>query len=78
MNALARLIEGHARFRKECFAAKKILMSTLATQQQPKTMVIACSDSRVDPAILFDCDREISLSFEMWQILCQLLIVKAE
>ena len=31
-------------------------MSTLATQQQPKTMVIACSDSRVDPAILFDCD----------------------
>ncbi len=56
MNALTRLIEGHARFRKECFAVKKILMSTLATQQQPKTMVIACSDSRVDPAILFDCD----------------------
>ena len=31
-------------------------LQVLQTQQKPKALVIACSDSRVDPAILFSCD----------------------
>ncbi|PCJ24484.1 MAG: carbonic anhydrase [Rickettsiales bacterium] len=51
------LIDGHKRFRKKHFDKDKKLYQELATEgQTPKTLIIACSDSRVDPAIIFDAD----------------------
>jgi len=35
------------------------LVERLVAGQTPKMMVVACSDSRVDPAIVTDCDRRL-------------------
>ncbi|CAN5301767.1 carbonic anhydrase [soil metagenome] len=48
------LIDGYTRFRTERWAFEKERWETLATGQKPKTMVIACSDSRVDPTTIFN------------------------
>ena len=47
------LIEGYYRFRGTDWQAERERWSELATGQSPKVMVIACSDSRVDPATIF-------------------------
>jgi len=49
-----RLIDGYRRFRDTHWAAERKRWSELAEGQSPKVMVIACSDSRVDPAQIFD------------------------
>ena len=48
------LIEGYRRFREEGWRMQRERWSGLAEGQSPKVMVIACSDSRVDPAQIFD------------------------
>ncbi len=48
------LIEGYRRFRDQGWAAQRGRWAGLAEGQSPKVMVIACSDSRVDPAQIFD------------------------
>jgi carbonic anhydrase len=48
------LIEGYRRFRSSAWAEQRERWSGLAEGQSPKVMVIACSDSRVDPAQIFD------------------------
>ncbi len=48
------LIEGYRRFREQGWGAQRERWSGLAEGQSPKVMVIACSDSRVDPAQIFD------------------------
>jgi carbonic anhydrase len=49
-----RLIEGYRRFRAETWPREKARFEELAEQgQRPRTMVIACSDSRVDPQMIF-------------------------
>ncbi|MFN3388710.1 MAG: carbonic anhydrase [Allosphingosinicella sp.] len=48
------LIEGYRRFRSGGWARERERWSELAEGQSPKVMVIACSDSRVDPAQIFD------------------------
>jgi carbonic anhydrase len=49
-----RLIEGYRRFREEVWPAQRARYERLATGgQRPETMVIACSDSRVDPQTVF-------------------------
>jgi carbonic anhydrase len=49
------LIDGYRRFRATRWDQQRSLFRKLASRgQRPHTMVIACSDSRVDPAILFD------------------------
>ncbi|WP_243450988.1 carbonic anhydrase [Sphingosinicella sp. CPCC 101087] len=48
------LIEGYRRFRRSGWAAQRERWAELAEGQRPKVMVIACSDSRVDPAQIFD------------------------
>jgi carbonic anhydrase len=49
-----RLIEGYRRFRKDVWPAQRARYERLATGgQRPEAMVIACSDSRVDPQTVF-------------------------
>lgn len=49
------LLDGYARFRETAWPERRALFERLAIQgQRPRTMVIACSDSRVDPAMIFD------------------------
>lgn len=51
------LVDGFQRFRSRFFGSDKALFERLARQgQAPKVMVVACCDSRVDPAIITDCD----------------------
>jgi carbonic anhydrase len=50
-----RLLEGYRRFRAEVWPAERAHYEALSRQgQRPETMVIGCSDSRVDPQIVFD------------------------
>jgi len=50
------LIKGFQRFREQHFASDKGLYSELVAHgQTPKTLVVGCCDSRVDPALIMDC-----------------------
>ena len=53
MTAFNDLIEGYYRFRGTEWQAERARWSELAGGQSPRVMVIACSDSRVDPAAIF-------------------------
>lgn len=46
-------IEGYYRFRGNEWIEERERWKELATGQTPKTMIIACSDSRVEPATIF-------------------------
>jgi carbonic anhydrase len=49
------LIDGYRRFRRTRYPAAQRLFRELESRgQSPKTMFIACCDSRVDPATIFD------------------------
>lgn len=52
MKDLERFISGFKVFREEYFGARGSRFETLKHGQNTKTMIIGCSDSRVDPAIL--------------------------
>lgn len=47
------LIAGYRKFRREVWPNDKDHFETLAKGQTPHTLVISCSDSRVDPAAIF-------------------------
>ena len=48
------LIDGYRRFRAETWPRERARFEELAARgQRPHTMVIACSDSRVDPQMIF-------------------------
>jgi carbonic anhydrase len=47
------LIDGYKRFRATRYPEEAARYAGLAEGQAPKTMVIACADSRVDPATIF-------------------------
>jgi carbonic anhydrase len=50
------LIQGFQRFREQHFAQKNGLFQKLVEQgQTPRILVVACCDSRVDPALVMDC-----------------------
>src|SRR4051794_25017352 len=52
--AMDRLIDGYRRFRAETWPQQRARFEALAAAgQSPATMVIACSDSRVDPQMIF-------------------------
>lgn len=53
---LAGLIEGYRRFRESAWTPRRERWAALGEGQEPRIMVIACSDSRVDPAQIFDVD----------------------
>ena len=48
------LIEGYRRFRRSGWSRQRERWTELAEGQRPRVMVIACSDSRVDPSQIFD------------------------
>ncbi len=55
MTDIQKLITGFKRFHENYFGGDQELFGQLKQGQNPGAMVIACSDSRVDPAILLDC-----------------------
>ena len=50
------LVAGYRRFREQGWSAQRERWSLLAEGQSPKVMIIACSDSRVDPGQIFDAN----------------------
>ncbi len=48
------LLAGYRRFREHGWKPERERWATLKEGQQPRVMVIACSDSRVDPSQIFD------------------------
>jgi carbonic anhydrase len=53
---LAGLIEGYRRFRETGWEPRRERWAALKEGQEPRVMVIACADSRTDPALVFDAD----------------------
>jgi len=51
---LTELLHGYRRFREQGWKPERQRWETLRAGQQPRVMVIACADSRVDPAHIFD------------------------
>lgn len=51
-----KLLDGFKRFKKTYFGNDNELYASMKTGQPAKTLMVACCDSRVDPAILTDCD----------------------
>jgi len=56
MHEIERLLKGFERFQRRYFEAKPELFDALRTGQHPQTLLIGCSDSRVDPGLLLGCD----------------------
>jgi carbonic anhydrase len=56
MPEFRRLLDGYRRFREQGWAEKRDRWTELRQGQAPHLLVIACSDSRVDPAQIFDVD----------------------
>ena len=54
MTRLQDMIEGYRRFRETGWKRERERWTDLAAGQSPKVMVLACSDSRVDPTLIFD------------------------
>lgn len=55
MKDLERFIIGFRTFKDDYFGTDNSRFEPLKQGQSPKTMIIGCSDSRVDPAILTNC-----------------------
>lgn len=56
MTTPRQLIQGFARFRGTHFSAQDVMYRNLVEQgQTPKFLIVGCCDSRVDPALIFDC-----------------------
>ena len=53
---LCKLTQGFLQFRSGTFLPQRARFEQLARKQQPRVMMIACSDSRVDPAILTNAE----------------------
>ena len=56
MEEFGRLLAGYRRFREHRYETEKSRWRALAEGQSPHTLIIACSDSRADPATIFDTD----------------------
>jgi carbonic anhydrase len=54
MTLFSDMLNGYARFRSSAWSDERERWSELGEGQSPRVMVIACSDSRVDPTQIFD------------------------
>ncbi len=54
MPYLKQLIEGYERFRTNSWGKERERWAELAEGQSPRVMILACADSRSDPAQIFD------------------------
>jgi carbonic anhydrase len=54
MTGFTDMLDGYHRFRNSAWVTQRERWSELREGQSPRVMVIACSDSRVDPAQIFD------------------------
>ena len=53
----SKLLKGYRLFRDKYAAGDESIMINLSQHgQNPKVMVIACCDSRVDPALILQCE----------------------
>lgn len=56
-NSLNKMLEGYKIFREKYASGDNSVMHYLSNYgQQPQVMVISCCDSRVDPALILQCD----------------------
>ena len=56
-NSLKKILQGYQLFRKKYAIGDNSVMQYLANYgQQPQIMVVSCCDSRVDPALILQCD----------------------
>ncbi len=46
--------DGYSKFLKDYFETNRELFSSLSKSQKPETMIITCSDSRINPALLLN------------------------
>ncbi len=56
MDQLEHLLDGYRRFRGERYAGERAKWRELAEGQSPAAVIIACCDSRAEPATIFDTD----------------------
>jgi carbonic anhydrase len=56
MRGFGNLIEGYQRFRRNRYETEKGRWKHLVEGQSPRALIIACCDSRADPATIFDSD----------------------
>lgn len=55
--SFTKILNGYQQFRKKYALGDNSIMQTLASHgQSPEIMVLACCDSRVDPALILQCD----------------------
>ena len=56
-NSFLKVLQGYDDFRAKYASGDQSIMRYLSNHgQQPKIMVVACCDSRVDPALILQCD----------------------
>jgi carbonic anhydrase len=53
---MQQLIDGYARFRSSVFPQQSALFEKLAAGQQPQALFICCSDSRIVPEVVMQCE----------------------
>lgn len=56
-NTFAKMLQGYHQFKEKYALGDNSVMQYLSKYgQQPRTMVVCCCDSRVDPALILQCD----------------------